>query len=137
MKRFMVATILFLFLTGLMLSGAGCDGGKIDWKQVSQTAIKYALTQLVIPAYDQYMKDEDAVIEKVLAQLREVELVEKYEAYFGKFGINLEEVLRGIYKIIDANWYDALLAKGYDTDAATDETPLWYVSASDFPECFE
>ena len=131
MRKVLIGTVLVILLF-MMTVSTGCTNGKVDWKAVSQTAIKVALTQFLIPAYDQYAGDEDAVVAKVIAELKKLDLIDKYMNY-----VDVEKVLRAIYKIVDANWYKVLRENGYDTDADTPEPKPWYVSATDFPEILE
>ena len=116
----------------MMTASLGCDGGTVDWKDIGRKAIKVALTQFVIPAYEQYVGDEDAVIAKVIAELGKSDLIDKYMHY-----VDVEAVLRDIYKVVDEKWYEVLRESGYDTDAETKEPVTWYISATHFPELFE
>ena len=131
MRKFSIAAILVM-LSFMMTVSLGCDGGKVDWEEIGQKAIKVALTQFVIPAYEQYVGDEDAVIAKVIAELEKSDLIDKYMRY-----VDVEAVLHDIYKAIDEKRYEVLRKSGYDTDAETKEPVTWYISATDFPELFE
>ena len=131
MRKFSIAAILVM-LSFMMTVSLGCDGGKVDWKEVGQKAIKVALTQFVIPAYEQYVGDEDAVIAEVIAQLEKSDLIDQYMRY-----VDVEAALHDIYKVIDEKWYEVLRKSGYDTDAETKEPATWYISATHFPELFE
>ncbi|KPK74954.1 MAG: hypothetical protein AMJ79_12780 [Phycisphaerae bacterium SM23_30] len=133
MRKVFVCTILVMLLLMMSIS-AGCDGGKIDWKAIGQSAIRVAIGELMIPAYEKYAGNKEQVIATVKAILEGNEKTAKYVEY-----VNLDAILGEIYDIINAKWCDVLFWAGYDTDATTElkEPVTWYISILDFPEILE